>query len=98
MCPVSAIKNLIPQPLIEPTYIRDVLASGIAEIEFLGGCIARFTFFVESKGLSEDAPPDRLVVARIAIPIAELPHAVQQTLAFLAGHTIGETVAQILAH
>lgn len=100
MCPASLIKSAIPQPLIEPTYIHDTLASGIADIEFVSGCIARFTLYVESKGLIESAPPDRLVVARIAIPISALPCAIQQTLAFLSGNALGEVfeTVQRLAH
>lgn len=100
MGPKSSTKAEIPTPLIEPSYIHDILASGIADIEFVSGCIARFTLYVESKGLTESAPPDRLVVARIAIPISALPFAIQQTLAFLGGHPFGEMVemAQNLAH
>lgn len=73
----SLLKRAAP-PLVEFAHCPDIFASGLARIEKLSGGVLRFVFFADQ--ITDEGQHERHVVARLVIPISEVPKAVRQTL------------------
>jgi hypothetical protein len=78
--------NLEMPPMTDPHAVADVFASGLGEIEDVGGGCYRFTLFAPQRiGGREQF----VVVARVIVPTSALPG-----ILFLAGRSIGLSVVR----
>jgi hypothetical protein len=68
-------------PLIETVPISDIFASELGRIEKIGPC-ARLVFAVTQAGVYDDGSvgQERVVVARIVLPLAVLPSVLEALL------------------
>jgi hypothetical protein len=62
--------------LIEPFSVLDVFVSGLGEIENVGGGCVRFTFYTIHH---TDGVEERVVAAKIIMPIDAVPEAMLRT-------------------
>lgn len=65
-------------PLVEFVGTPEIFVSGVGDIEDIGGGCVRFTFYVMEKG-------QRIVTAKIVMPISAVPDGVAKTTAMLHG-------------
>ena len=72
--------DLQPVTLIDPHHVPDVIASGLGDIEDLGGCY-RFTLYAKLEGPDG---PECIVAARVIVPRDALP-----AILFLAARHVG---------
>lgn len=70
-------------PLVEPIAVQDNFVSGIDHIEMAGNSCCRFYVYTDHTPI-DGSPPERVLVAKIVIPLDELPKAIRKTLRFMA--------------
>jgi hypothetical protein len=73
-------------PMTDPHHVPDVFASGLGEIENMGGCY-RFTLYARQQGT--DGAEDAIIAARIVVPHEALP-----AILFIAARHIGMAIVQ----
>ncbi len=73
-------------PLVEYGVVGNVYASGLAEIEDIGGGCLRFVCYVNARPAGDpEAPPERVVVAKIVAPVSAVPDAVMKMIQAVGG-------------
>lgn len=71
----------VDEDLTEAEIIHDIFVSGLGRIEDVGGGVARFTFFTYQKStVFKDRRREKVVAARICMPMAEAMAAAKATL------------------
>lgn len=81
-------------PMIEPMPVLDIFGCGLGSIEIVGPC-ARFVVYVEQDVPGADFNPQRVVVAKIVLPLDAVPAAISMTTAKLANHWLSETIPRM---
>lgn len=85
--------------MIEPVLVQDVFVTELAAIEVLPGGIARFICVIEQTlPESEDRGPERVVAAKILMPVGAVLPAVHMTVATLSRHWLGSRLPTIRLH
>jgi hypothetical protein len=74
--------------MIEVSPIKDTFITNIGAIEILNSC-ARFVLYVDRDGRRE-------IVAKIIMPIENVPSAIALTVAQLGGHWITKPIVPLL--
>lgn len=75
--------NMTDPVLIEPVPLQDIFCEGIGRIQIVGQN-ARFFLYI---GNGTDGMPERMVVARVVIPLENLPEAIRMAMEVTIGHT-----------
>lgn len=77
------ITNEMNFPMVDPTIVSDVFASGLGEVWDVGGGCYRFVFFANYPSRME-----KIIVARLVMPIEAVPPAL-----VLAAKAVGFSLA-----
>jgi hypothetical protein len=80
--------------IIEPVPLTDVFVNGIARIEIIGHN-ARFFLYSEQSSFDQNQPPDRYIVAKIIIPLEDLPEAIRKAMAVSVGEAANTVVGTL---
>lgn len=68
-------------PLVEPLFVQDIYASGMASAEDIGDGNYRFTFFCNQRNISGDM--ERVIVSRLVLPGSSAREAAKEALTLL---------------
>lgn len=87
------------QGLHEPMPVADTFCSGLGEVENVGGGCLRFYMYVlqQPPGGGE---PEKIVVAKIIMPLSAVPDAIVKTILAVGGATLKlpARLAETLVH
>lgn len=64
-------------PIVEASHILDIFATELSHVEKIGSCV-RFTLTTEHR--SPDGEIERIVVAKIVLPLDAVPPAIRKTI------------------
>lgn len=80
--------------VIEPTPLSDIFVTGIARIDIIGHN-ARFYLYMDQNSFVPDAPPDRFIVAKIIVPLENLPGMIEQAVRASGDHGAVQALRKI---
>lgn len=72
----SGPTKLCKPQYVEPVPVPDVFITGIAKVEITGHN-ARFYLYVDQNSFDPGREPDKFIVAKIIIPLENLPEAIK---------------------
>lgn len=91
--PMGSSRETTKPAVIEPVPIADVFATGLVEVEERGG-FCRLTFYADRNMVFDNgqthaiAPIERIVVARIVLPVDSYKRMIRQFLGTEAGEEL----------
>lgn len=87
-------------PLVEPAMIPDIFVSGVGRIELLEAGMVRWTYYTSQHPIDRPNSLERVVVARIVMPMEVIPGGMERLASAFGTVMIGHNTlgASVLRH